>query len=113
MKKQYTRLILILSLLTAASFTQAQDAGNVMMLSGIGTVSHSKKQEAAQKLISFLLSEKSQQHFTTKIYEYPTRTGIKANVALPAISHLMSQVPQQHLADVGGTLKMLRELKLQ
>ena len=48
------------------SFSQAQDAGNVMMLSGIsGIVSHSK--EAAQKLVEhLLLSEKSQQHFTTK-----------------------------------------------
>ena len=95
------------------SFSAPQDAGNLMMLSGIGVVIHSKKQEAAQKLITFLLSEKSQQHFTTKIYEYPTRTGIKANEALPAITQLMSQVPQAHLADVGGTLKMLRELKLQ
>ncbi|MBL91374.1 MAG: iron ABC transporter substrate-binding protein [Myxococcales bacterium] len=95
------------------SFSQAQDAGNVMMLSGIGIVSHSKKKEAAQKLVEHLLSEKSQQHFTTKIYEYPTRTGIKANAALPDISSLMSHVPQEHLADVGGTLKMLRDLKLQ
>jgi len=95
------------------SFTAAQDAGNLMMLSGIGVISHSKKQETAHKLINFLLSEKSQKHFTNKIYEYPTRTGIKANEALPAISQLMSKVPQAHLTDVGGTLKMLRELKLQ
>ncbi len=95
------------------SFTAAQDAGNLMMLSGIGVISHSKKQETAHKLINFLLSEKSQKHFTNKIYEYPTRTGIKANEALPAISQLMSKVPQAHLTDVSGTLKMLRELKLQ
>ena len=95
------------------SFTAAGDAGNLMMLSGIAIITHSKKKSAAQKLINFLLSEKSQAHFTTKIYEYPTRTGINANEALPAITSLMSKVPQEHLADVGGTLKMLRELKLQ
>ena len=95
------------------SFTEAGDAGNLMMLSGIAITTHSKKKAAAQKLINFLLSENSQTHFTTKIYEYPTRTGIVANTALPTITSLMSKVSQAHLADIGGTLKMLRELKLQ
>ena len=48
------------------SFTEAGDAGNLMMLSGIAITTHSKKKAAAQKLINFSSSENSQTHFTTK-----------------------------------------------
>ena len=95
------------------SFTKPGDAGNLMMLSGIGVTAASKQPEAAQKLIRYLLSKPIQARFTQEIFEYPSRSDVPPNTILPDIRERMVQVDQTHLADIGGTLNMLRSLNLQ
>jgi len=95
------------------SFRAEGDAGNLMMLSGIGIVKNAKNKAAAIKFIHYLLSPKVQKRFTNELYEYPTHPAVKAHVDLPAIAKHMVRVNQQHLADVGPTLALLRELKIQ
>jgi len=95
------------------SFTKDGDAGNLMMLSGIGITSATKHPEAAQKLVRYLLSKPVQTRFTQEIFEYPSRTDIAPNTVLPDIREQMVRVDQTHLADIGGTLSMLRSLSLQ
>ena len=95
------------------SFRAEGDAGNLMMLSGVGLVKGTKNKEAALKFVNYLLSPKVQERFTSELYEYPTHPKVKAHSNLPAIASRMVRVDQEHLADVAPTLELLRTLKLQ
>ena len=46
------------------------DIGNLVNVSGVGTLATSKKQDAAAKFIEFLLSEKIQKRFVSDTHEY-------------------------------------------
>jgi iron(III) transport system substrate-binding protein len=95
------------------SFSELGDAGNLMMLSGAGILTHSDDPELALQLVSFLVSEKAQLYFTEKVYEYPTRAGIAHHPDVPELSDRLVTVDQQVLTDIGPTLALLRELGLQ
>ena len=85
-----------------------------MMLAGVGIRKNSQNQQAAQKIINALISEKGQSHLTLNNYEYPTRPNVQTNPDVPDINieHLV-QVPQKHLADLAPTRSLLQELALQ
>ena len=94
------------------SFTQ-DDGSNVVMISGIGMLKHSKKQETAAKLLEFLVSEDAQNALAQDNFEYPSRAGMKVNAAVQPLGELkVTRVKQEHLTDVGPTLKLLQKLKL-
>ena len=95
------------------SFGVAGDAGNLMMLSGVAITAASKKKDKARSLVSFLLAEKAQSYFANKTYEYPTRSGTALHPDVPPIDERLVRADQAHLTDLGGTLKLLRELDLQ
>ena len=95
------------------SFKESGDAGNLMMLSGVGMVQGAKNKASALKFINYLLSPKVQARFTAELYEYPMHPEVKPHADLPAITERMVRVNQEHLADVGPTLALLRELNLQ
>jgi iron(III) transport system substrate-binding protein len=95
------------------TFTEIGDAGNLMMLSGVAVLKHSKNKAAAQRFAAFLLSKDAQDYFAQKVYEYPMVAGVATHPNVPAISTLAASVDQEALADVAGTIKILRELGLQ
>jgi len=88
---------------------QGGDAGNVMMLAGVGIPKSSEQVEYAEKLIAFLLSPKGQSYFTQKAYEYPVVEGVALHpdVKLP---EGLAQNTQAALNDVAASLTLLREL---
>jgi iron(III) transport system substrate-binding protein len=88
------------------------DAGNLMMVSGIGVTAASQNEKAATRFIEFLLSVDSQKYLTTKVFEYPANQKVAPNDDLPQIGEAMIRVDQEHLADLGPTLNLLKELKL-
>ena len=95
-------------------FPTAGDAGNVLMLAGVGVRKGSPDAEAAQKVVQWLISEGTQQYFATETYEYPTRPGVKTHPDVPALDPAeLAAVPQAALADLGPTRTMLQELGLQ
>ncbi len=89
------------------------DGSNVVMISGAGILAHSKRPDKAKKFLEYLLSEKAQTIFSQANYEYPARAGltVHSNVA-PMNTLKMTRVQQDHLTDVGATLKMLQKLGL-
>ena len=90
------------------------DAGNLMMLAGAGVRAGSPHPAAAEKVVSFLVSEKAQQYFAQETKEYPTRPGVAPHPEVPAIApETLAKVPQAALADVGPTRALLQELGLQ
>jgi len=96
------------------SFRSSGDAGNVLMVSGLGVRAESPRRVAAEKLLAYLVSESAQAHFANEVFEYPTVPGIKTHERVPSLESLnLAEVDQSHLADVGPTLKLLQELGLQ
>lgn len=96
------------------SFRSAGDAGNVLMVSGLGIREGTPRRAAAEALLTFLVSEASQTHFASEGFEYPTVPGIKTHERVPALETLgLADVDQRHLADLGPTLELLRKLGLQ
>lgn len=96
------------------SFRAPGDAGNVMMLAGVGVRKGTEKAAAARRFVSWMLSEEVQQYFAQETWEYPTRSGVPTHPDVPQIDAArLSAVPQSALADVGPTRVLLQELGLQ
>lgn len=94
-------------------FTTDGDEGNLMMLSGVAMTRATQRATTAESFMAFLLSDEAQQFFTEKGYEYPTVQGIARHPDLPPAMSGRLDVDQEKLADVGKTVEMLRDLKLQ
>ena len=75
-------------------------------------VSHAKNKGAAEAFVTFLLSEEAQNYFAQKGYEYPMRPGIKTHPDVPPGGIGAASVSQEALADVAGTVSLLRSLGL-
>jgi iron(III) transport system substrate-binding protein len=99
----------------AQTFFQKGDIGNLMFTSGAGVPAASDNQEAAHKLIGFLLSPAAQQYFSASIGEYPVTGGVIPNDTLGAVADPAAFAPKveiEALADTDGTKKLLTELGL-
>ena len=95
------------------TFPVAGDAGNMLMVAGVGIRKGSKNTEAAKAFIEWLVSESSQTHFAQQGFEYPTRVGVATHADVPAITpDQLLDVDQSHLADLGPTRELLKELGL-
>lgn len=78
---------------------EGKDAmGIAWNVAGIAISKHAKHREAAEKLITYLLSPEGQQHFAEVNNEYPTRKGVAANKRVPpAGSYKVANVPMSAL----------------
>ena len=95
------------------TFPVAGDAGNMLMVAGVGIRKGSKNTEAAKAFIEWLVSESSQNYFAQQGFEYPTRVGVATHADVPAITpDQLLDVDQSHLADLGPTRELLKELGL-
>ena len=83
------------------------------MVAGVGIRKGSKNTEAAKAFIEWLVSESSQTYFAQQGFEYPTRVGVATHADVPAITpDQLLDVDQSHLADLGPTRELLKELGL-
>ncbi|MAG17683.1 MAG: iron ABC transporter substrate-binding protein [Phycisphaerae bacterium] len=97
------------------AFFKAGDIGNLINVAGVGMLSTSRHKSAAAHFAEFLLSPSVQQYTTSEIFEYPVTEDVIVPEALPAASELNEKAPKVDLdaiADVEGTLKLLREAEL-
>ena len=92
---------------------KAGDAGNLVMLAGVGIPKSSKNKELAKQLIEFLLSDEGQNYFAQKAYEYPARDGVKLHPDVRPLGNTLVQVPQAAQTDLEGSLSLLRALSIQ
>jgi iron(III) transport system substrate-binding protein len=95
-----------------ASFSAAGDAGNVLMLAGVGIPKHSARKALARRLAAFLLSREAQEYFAQTGYEYPVVPGVPTHADVPALSAALAEVPQAALTEFDAALAMLRSLGL-
>jgi iron(III) transport system substrate-binding protein len=95
------------------SFPTPHDAGNIMMVSGIGVRAGSPRAAQAQALVEFLLGEEAQTTLAQEVYEYPARPGIPTHPEVPPLESVsLATVDQSALTDLGPTRALLRDLGL-
>jgi len=94
------------------TFFRTGDPGALVNVAGIGVLKVSDQQEAALRLIDFLLSQQAQTYFANETYEYPIITDITPSAqlaSLEAISAIQPKIDLDSLRDLEGTLQILRE----
>lgn len=97
-----------------ASFAQEGDAGNVLMISGIGVRAGSPRAGAAARLVTWLLSDSAQRYFAQETFEYPVATDVATHADVAPLARLnLATVDPVHLTDLEPTVELLRSLGLQ
>jgi iron(III) transport system substrate-binding protein len=88
----------------------SEDAGALIMVSGVGVLSTSDNKPAAQRFVEYLLSATAQQYFVDETSEYPVIAGINTPPTLTPLAQLKGpKVDLADLADLQGTLALLRQ----
>jgi iron(III) transport system substrate-binding protein len=84
------------------------------MLSGMAIRKGSSQIKESSQLLEWMVSEKAQQFFAIRNFEYPTRPGIALHPKVPKIpTENLANIQQSHLTDLGPTRLLLQELQLQ
>jgi iron(III) transport system substrate-binding protein len=95
---------------TENHFLNNQDAGAAILATTIGILNTADEKQAAnaQKLVTFLLSEKAQKYFAEETFEYPLAAGVEPASDLPDLEALVA--PDVDLSALGGELEKTRDL---
>jgi len=92
------------------AFTEG-DAGALVNVSGAQILQGTEKQDLAETFIQHVLSAEAQEFFATRTYAYPMIPEIEPVGGLPTIDELNPpDIDLTELADIGGTVDMLREV---
>lgn len=95
------------------SFPQGGEAGNLLIVSGVGITAHSTKKAQAEALIRFLLNNNAQNYFSQDNFEYPTRPELVKIVPAKKLSEVpLSPVGHIQGSSLMNTVEFLRENKL-
>jgi iron(III) transport system substrate-binding protein len=94
-------------------FLRNGDAGALVDVAAAGILKTTKHSEAARDFVDFLLGPAAQQYFAQQTYEYPLSAGVQPLGALPPMAEINPpHVDPDKLADLQGTLKLLREAQV-
>ncbi len=93
----------------AQTHFQTGDVGNLVNVAGIGMLASSESPSAAVRFIDYVLSESSQEYFTTETFEY---TVTRHGAVEVAVDSLRPAVDLDTLRDLEQTLDMLRNVGL-
>lgn len=95
----------------ANHFFEAGDPGALVNVAGVGVLDTSDQPETAHTFIEYLLSEESQTYFAESTYEYRLIEGIPIAEGLTPLEALEPpDLDLGNLADLEGTLEMMREV---
>jgi len=90
-------------------YTAPNDPGSLVNVAGVGILKSSKNQEAALKLIEFLLSEQAQKYFAEETFEYPLIPGVEPDARIKPLGEIdPPDLDLSNLDDLEGTLELLR-----
>ena len=92
-------------------YLKGGDPGALVLAAGTGILRTSGNRAAAERFVEFLLNRKSQEYFVVETKEYPLVPGVDAADQLPPVDQLEPpDLDLSNLADLEGTLKLLREV---
>ena len=87
------------------------DPGALVLVAGAGILEASGNKATAQEFVDFLLSEPSQQYFSSNTKEYPIAAGVQPEGDFPSLESLdPPDVDLGSLSDLQGTIDLLREV---
>jgi iron(III) transport system substrate-binding protein len=84
------------------------DPGSLLLVTAAAQLKETEQTDDAQKLIEFLLSERSQQYFATETQEYPLIEGVEPAEGVPSLDEI--NVTRIDLDDLGGGLPETQKL---
>ena len=88
-------------------------AHSMVNLAGAALVAGTKKAQAAEKLLAFMLSDEGQKLFVEKNNEFPVATGVKSPAGLPSIESLEApELDLSSLRDLKKTHEILRAARV-
>jgi iron(III) transport system substrate-binding protein len=86
------------------------DVGALINVAGVGVLNTSRRTQAAEAFVAYLLSAEAQQYFSDSTYEYPVVAGISANPALVPLADIEApEIDLNDLSDLAGTLELLQD----
>jgi iron(III) transport system substrate-binding protein len=98
---------------SALHYIGHKDPGALIMVSAAAILKSSKKQDAAQKFLAFMVSEAGQKAITDVVAEYPVRPGVQSPYPLKPFSEIQPpDVTADDLGDVADALVLAREAGL-
>lgn len=93
-------------------FFPSGDVGALINVAGAGVLDTSSKPGLAQRLVLYLLGDRSQRYFSDQTYEYPLVTTVEANKALQPLAKIESpKIDLSKLSDLKTTLDLLRDTR--
>lgn len=93
------------------TFFPASDPAGLINVAGVGVIKSSKRPEAAEKAVAFLLSEESQKYFADDTAEYPVRPGVTPKYDLrPLDLSAASNIDLNDLDSLDAIQTMLRNV---
>lgn len=91
-------------------YFKSGDAASLVNLSGAGILETSKNREAAEKLLTYLLTEEGQKHFVVGNHEFPVASGVTSPIGLPVVENLEAPaIDPAELGNLEETVALLRE----
>ena len=85
------------------------DVGSLINVAGAGLIAAGDNPEEATELVAFLLSDSSQEFFSTETKEYPLVEGIPSDPAVKPLAEIQQPpVELSQLEDLEGTLTLLK-----
>ncbi len=91
-------------------YPRGGDPGALVNIAGAGILRTSDRQDEAEKLIAFLLSDEGQECFASETYEYPLTDRVQAHETLLPLSEISTpDMDLSDLHDLQGTLILLQE----
>lgn len=91
------------------------DVGSLVNVAGIAILNTAKHPNIAQRFAEFMLSEKAQNYFANKTYEYPLTTGAAPKENLKSLKDVQKQTQKielSNLSDLEATLKLLQQVQV-
>ena len=92
-----------------------KDQGSLVNVAGIAILSSSKKIDMANKFAEFMLSDKAQNYFATKTFEYPLISSVNPQGNLKSLKTIQKEdknIDLSNLDDLDGTLKLMQEANI-
>ena len=85
-----------------------EDIGSLLIITAATMTKNVADREAAQELVSYLLSPQAQTYFTTRTFEYPLAGGVAPNPVLPPLAAL--SIGSVDFDALGGGFKTTEEI---
>jgi iron(III) transport system substrate-binding protein len=104
----YRRLVEVPSSPTANHQFAPGDAGSLLIITGVAILANADDNDAARKLVEWLLGTEAQKYFADETFEYPLAIGSSPSSGIPAIT--FDDVGSIDFSDLGDGLERTREM---